>query len=188
MAVRLRESGDEVAFLGILDSYWQPREMLPASTRDKEYHFTNIRRLRGWMKAAYILTRIGLKLERIRDRSAAAVSSRILGRGGTLPGPLRKWYINSYIPAVNRDAEKMYSPPVFDGRMTFFQASSETQRDPREFWGTLTRQELDVLTVQSSHRDILVEPNVSKMAAALRDALERVLAGRREGGDREGGF
>ena len=89
------------------------------------------------------------------------------------------FYRDHYIPEIHIRAEKRYEPAIYGGIITFFQATAEVDRDPKLFWGKLTSKDIDVEMVPASHRDILVEPNVSVLAEKLRRALEKARLGDR---------
>ena len=94
--------------------------------------------------------------------------------GRPIPKFLMDYYVNTYIPSMNQRAEFQYDPPVYDGLITFYQASAEIERDPRTFWGKLTSEGIEIIMVPASHKDILVEPNVQVLAEKLRHSLDQI--------------
>ncbi|MCK4538698.1 MAG: amino acid adenylation domain-containing protein [Candidatus Krumholzibacteria bacterium] len=171
MAHRFQKLGREVAFLGILDSYWMPLRL--TSSYDKiQYHLANLSRLGLAMKIVYILTNIKDRFVKATFRAKVFICSFSFKHNKKLPSGLKDFYINTYIPALNRSAEINYNPPLYEGEMIFFQATAEKKRNPRSFWGKHTMKPLKVHMIEAGHLDILVAPNVQRIAQSLRSAID----------------
>ena len=170
MANQLRERGDTVGLLGILDSYWMPQES-GNGRRGILGHLKNISERGFREKLNYIKEYSGYRLIKTKLLLTKAVSSLCFKLGCSVPSFMKDFYINVYIPEVNARAERNYSPSIYPGLITFFQATAEIDRDPRMFWGKLTSEGLDVRMVPATHKDILVDPNVKVLAEKLDAAL-----------------
>ncbi len=172
IADQLVKRGEQVALLAILDSYWLPQEEKTVNQRI-DYHRNMMKDLGPAGKLAYLARSGRNLLVKIGNRLKLAACKRYIKRGRMMPRFLRDYYINTYLFLTNLHAERKYKPPVYPGKITFFQASAEIERDPRSFWGKLTTQELDLYIVRATHKDILVEPNVGFLAEKLTEVLER---------------
>ena len=173
MANLLHARGDVVGLLCILDSYWVPRESERGRMRILG-HLKNISERGFKEKFEYIKEYSGYRLIKTKFWLAKLVSLLIFKLGRPIPSFMRDFYVNVYIPEVNLRAERAYSPAIYPGIITFFQATAEIDRDPRMFWGRLTSEGLDVRMVPATHKDILVDPNVRTLAEKLASALEKV--------------
>ncbi len=70
---------------------------------------------------------------------------------------MKEFYVNVFLTTINTRAEKKYRPSIYPGKITFFQATAEVERDPGRFWGNLTSAGIEVHMVPATHMDILVE-------------------------------
>jgi surfactin family lipopeptide synthetase C len=172
MANQLHARGDSVGLLCILDSYWVPRES-DKGQKGILFHVKNVTGRGFKEKLAYIREYSGYRVIKTKLALMKVVSSLSFKLGRSVPSFMKDFYINVYLPDVHTRAEREYSPPIYPGRITFFQATAEIDRDPRTFWGTLTSGGLDVRMVPATHKDILVEPNVKVLAETLNAALEK---------------
>jgi thioesterase domain-containing protein/acyl carrier protein len=178
MANQLRKRGESIGLLSILDSYWMPQE--PGNGRSGILgHLKNISERGFREKLGYIKEYLGYRIVKTKLLLAKAVSSLSFMLGRPIPSFMKDFYINTYLPEVNGRAERNYSPAIYPGLITFFQATAEIDRDPRMFWGKLTSEGLDVRMVPATHKDILVEPNVKVLAEKLDAALEKARRGSR---------
>ncbi|MDD4856817.1 MAG: thioesterase domain-containing protein, partial [Candidatus Krumholzibacteria bacterium] len=172
MANRLHDRGDKIGMLAILDSYWMPQEPL-SRARGIVFHLKNLS-ARGFRdKLSYIWEYSGYRLIKTGIQLTKIVSGLCFRFGRPVPGLIRNFYINVYIPQMHEMAEKKYTPPVYPGLITFFQATAEVERDPRVFWGKLTSEGIEVIMVPATHKDILIEPNVQVLAERMRHVIEK---------------
>lgn len=156
--------------LAILDSYWMPQKPPPGGKRVAG-HLRNLAGLNLPDQIGYLRKYSGNRLRKIRLGLARLVSRLCFRLGRPVPAFMMNYYINTYFPHINLQAEMRYSPPVYGGPITFYQATAEIERDPRTFWGKLTSEGIDVVMVPASHKDILVEPHVEVLAGKLRRSL-----------------
>jgi amino acid adenylation domain-containing protein len=175
IANQLRAAGEEVGLLAVLDSYWAPQRP-PTSGEKVGKHVSSL--MHGGLreKLSYLSTHAGYRLLKTKLRLADIASTMAFRLGRPVPSFMRDFYINRYVPWLNGRAELRYAPQVYPGLITFFQATAESNRDPRSFWGKFTSEGIEVEMVPATHRDILVEPNVSVLADKLRGALEKARA------------
>jgi surfactin family lipopeptide synthetase C len=176
MANQLHARGDTIGLLSILDSYWMPQKLVEEQQNRILGHLKNISE-RGFKgKFEYLKEHAGYRLIKTKFLLTKVMSSLMFKVGRPLPAFMRGYYINVYIPEVNVRAEKKYLPAIYPGIITFFRASAEIERDPRQFWGKLTSQGLEIRMVPATHVDILVDPNVRTLAEKLGEALEEARA------------
>jgi thioesterase domain-containing protein len=128
-------------------------------------------------KLAYIREYSGYRIIRTKLALTEIMSSLCFRMRRPIPAFMKSFYLNVYIPEVNARAERNYSPRVYPGIITFFQATAEVERDPRMFWGKLTSEGLDVRMVPAAHKDILVDPIVRELAGKLAAALAEARSG-----------
>lgn len=172
MANQLLARGEQVGLLAILDSYWAPAKPLTAGMKLGQ-HVQNLKSGGIGDKLAYLVEHAVIRWGKTKIRLVGLASEIALRMGHPVPERLRETYIDQLIPRINGQAELRYRPAIYPGIITFFQATAEVERDPRQFWGKLTSGGIDVEMVPASHRDILVEPNVGVLAEKLGQALER---------------
>ena len=176
--VQLQRTGDTIGLLAILDSYWMPQE----AGEEQEGSRTHLKNLseRGFReKLDYIEEYAGYRLIKTK-LSLTKIVSRCASRSGArFPAFMMDFYINVYIPEVNVKAEKDYAPAIYPGIITFFQATAEIERDPRQFWGKLTSEGIEVtwfppLTrISSSNR--MFETLAEKLADSAREGRAKGL-------------
>jgi surfactin family lipopeptide synthetase C len=172
MANQLHERGERIGMLAILDSYWKPGAPL-SRAQGVMLHLRNLS-TRGFKeKLSYIRVYSGYRLIKTMIWLTKITSSLCFRLGRPVPGFLRDFYINVYIPRMHERAERKYAPRVYPGPITFFQATAEVERDPRIFWGRLTSEGIEIIMVPATHKDILVEPNVEVLAEKMKQALEK---------------
>lgn len=172
MANQLRAAGEEVALLAVLDSYWTPQRERPRAERAGG-HVRALLRIGLREKIAYIRQHIIWRFQKDGIWITERLSPLWFRLGGRIPRRLMHFYLDVYIPEINGRAEKRYLPRIYPGLITFFQATAERDRDPREFWGKLTSEGIEMIMVPASHRDILVEPNVQVLAEKMREVIAR---------------
>lgn len=172
IANQLKAAGEEVGLLAILDSYWMPQKPLGAGARMTK-HMKSL--LKGGFreKFSYLWKHIGYRTIKTKLWLTGIISSIAFSLGRPVPSFMREFYIDKYIPWLNGRAELRYKPRKYPGVITFFQAAAEHERDPRNFWGKLTSEGIEIEMVPATHRDILVEPNVGVLAGKLQDALAK---------------
>lgn len=158
MARRLEKKGEQVALLGILDTW------VLENTYNKflyvEYYLKRVR--------SFFRTGLSNPL-RFLSRSATESGSN----GSPRTGPeraakRRKNPMSAYFPGPG------FVPKTYDGPVTVFRVRAQPLnriRDPKLGWGKLTTAGVDVHIVPGNHGMVLREPSVRDLAEELKKCL-----------------
>lgn len=152
MAQRLRAQGEEVGFLGLLDTYTH-----------------------NWSKPALFLRLLRLPPR----RSCALAYSRAVRYVKEARSNVEALFLSRHLKQVRRTlhhASDAYVPKPYFGKITFFRPTEKSIRDsddPRSGWGELARGELEIYDVPGGHNNILAEPQVSSLAQQLKSSLNK---------------
>jgi thioesterase domain-containing protein/acyl carrier protein len=168
MARQLTRSGREVTFLGLIDSF---SPALPSRSYADRLRLHKDRLMD-------IGPRYALDLVRRRMRHEQSEASRRLKSALCDVFPERYRY-DAVIDAWLQ-AERAYSPGVFDGSATLFRAAepsalslwSAFEIDHEHGWGRFVRRGVTVVPCPGNHTTICEEPHVRVLATKLREALE----------------
>jgi len=156
MASRLQRQGEDVALVALFETF-AGREMTRKELLRK------MLRLPPWQTFYFILRKIVGNL-------------------------LHKWRfgldppLTEEIKQVQRgcqEAARVYVPPVFEGRLAFFQPKIRSLRsvnDETAGWGAWARGGLEICTVPGNHISMLRQPNVKVLAQDLNECLERAFS------------
>lgn len=147
MACRLRREGEEVEFLGLIDSYVDAGCLLST----ERLRFLTARPARvAWRKVRRLL--------------GAAPPERLAEP--TLP-------LLQQQARESRRAQSAYRPQPYGGPVTFFRATGRNPWycDPLPVWRRAAVAGLTVLQVPGGHLDLIREPNVAVLARLLCDGL-----------------
>lgn len=187
MAYQLKDAGEPVAFLGLIDTV-NPRAFAHAEAESKEgptvrerfrVHWGRLQEeglehLGSWRRARtrYEWVRAKMAAKRILDRTYEAL-------GASRP----RWLEGTASFEVEAAAAAAYDPPCYDGPATVFTCSPAAREGTATGgWDRVVSGGLDVIDIDSQyHMDVLEEPRVQVLAATLRSRLER--AARRPAGD-----
>jgi thioesterase domain-containing protein/acyl carrier protein len=179
MACQLRDAGEEVELLALLDVYPAGyfkllpqatgfRQKLRRRTRRIASHRTNLAHLKFEEKIAYVCDKLKYAPAKIKHkvyRRAYKIYQRI---GHPLPALLRN------IEELNFNATKDYVPRVYAGRATLFVANDLTAGyDVEDGWRELVA-DLEVHEIPGNHRDIIEEPHVRVLAEKLSRCLDGI--------------
>src|SRR6266542_2738734 len=177
MACQLRDSGEEVALVALLDTYpagvarlqqaadgdgWKRRGLL----RRLQVHLKRL--VRGPDRVTYFWKKARRVVRRIIYRSWQAIYGAVRAFNQPLPRMLRE------VQQANYKALRDYVPRQYPGRLTLFLAADE----PREFsfekergWRILARDGIDVTWVPGDHLTMLRRPNADALAGALSESI-----------------
>jgi len=172
MCRRLSAAGEQIAFLGLIDSYSPELPMRPMSERLQ----VHMKRLSARGPRA-LLDSVGNRI--IHERYEIA---RHMSRGlrRVFPGKFKHEHVqDSWLVAQDK-----YRPPAWDGKATLFRARemgsmslwSAVKDDEQHGWSRYLLQGVDVQVCPGDHNSMCDEPNVRVLAAKLREAL-RVATG-----------
>jgi thioesterase domain-containing protein/aryl carrier-like protein len=179
MAFQLREQGEEVGLLALLDTYPAGYEkVLPAIAMPEtsfgraanriESHFRNLRRLGIAEKVSYL----GGKMRYAPRKMKSFVWRRIFrlfrNFNRVLPRLLRD------VAEFNSMAAREYVPQIYDGKVTLFWASGDLRAyDVVDGWHVLAAGGTEVLEIAGTHLNIIKEPHVAELAKKLDESLAR---------------
>ena len=153
MARRLVESGQAVGLLALVDTY-------PGVPKSAGSLIGTFFTLSSEQKFAYLKKRITRYRKGIKRRVDLL----------SMPRPL----IN--VREACAVAEKNYAPRVYPGKIVLFRASEKALRglyDPQGGWSRYAASGLEIHEIDADHGNILNEPQVRHLAAAIRASLER---------------
>ncbi len=168
IAQKLSALGEEIAFLGLLDSY------LPNSKRYITPQEWLIRHFRIWLrlpmreKPDYMLQRI----KNINKAVTSAIRLKLLsstkGKKTQKKRPLSNIDINS-LNARN------YHPTPYNGNATLFRTELPISIHPdiHKEWNRLVNGNLEICEISGGHVEIMKEPNVRELASKLSAYLEK---------------
>lgn len=185
MACQLKSAGEPVAFLGLIDTV-NPRAFAPAERREAptvrerlQEHWERLQEegfehLDNWRRTRtrYEWVRAKMAAKRVLDRTYGVL-------GAARPG----WLEGTATFEAEAAAAAAYDPPSYDGRVTVFACSPAAREGASAGgWDRVVTGDMDVVGIDSQcHMDVLEEPRVQVLAAALCSRLERAV--RRPAGD-----
>jgi thioesterase domain-containing protein len=168
MACQLREMGEEVAHLGLIEAYAPGYPRFPALPGRLLWHAGNVLRMKPDARRVYLRDRFKGAASMLR-RNLFYVARKSVRRLDTpLPTGLR----NSVWTADLQAAD--YQPRVYTGRIDLFRAEVQPEgckTDPYLGWGSLAER-IQVWECPGRHGNIGLEPNVAHLAQAIRQALD----------------
>jgi amino acid adenylation domain-containing protein len=167
IAQRLRRAGEEVAFLGLIDTYrpgayrmphrldWLSRERMPNHTFSLGYLASHVKSgvIRNFSEASF---------------SASIAWRRVLGL--PVPHELRKNWVGRELLKAIED----YNATVYDGRVVLFRAA-KADKFHLSFeqlgWDGLAAKGIEVVHVPGDHDSLALEPNAKVLAQRLLERL-----------------
>lgn len=180
MACQLRDLGEQVDLLALLDAYPFGHYKLQPNANSRTYlarrfakkmkcHFDNLLHLKGKEKFTYLVDKAQFAPAKIKQQLwQRAYRLRRFNRA--LPATLRN------IEGLNFLAAREYVPRIYPGRVTLFWASGDltTSFDLLDGWRTLASGGVDVHEISGNHINIVKEPQVGALADQLRACLDQV--------------
>jgi acyl transferase domain-containing protein/thioesterase domain-containing protein/aryl carrier-like protein len=175
MAQRLRADGEDVSFLGFLDTFCpvQPDrpgasslfDEMPARARARLAGDLVVRGL-GWRPSWWPGFVFGWKRARIRWHTR---------HSEPIPHNLREFALyDAFL-----EAHEHYKPSPYGGPVTLWRAQ---EMDPKMTWiradlgwDAFVAGGVEVHTIQGNHQSLILEPNVHLLVAELKDALDRAV-------------
>jgi amino acid adenylation domain-containing protein len=152
IARRLIEAGQEIGLLALVDTYFTGQQ----SNSSLLNRFFS---LSSGQKLAYLKKRASRYRRGIKRRIASL----------SLPPAVKA------VRAACAAAEHSYRPSVFPGPVALFRASEKALRgldDAQNGWQQYAAGGLEVHEIEGDHGNIMNEPNVRRLAAALRARLD----------------
>jgi thioesterase domain-containing protein len=176
IAQRLSAAGEDVRFLGFLDTFCpvQPRRagvgaLLEPLTLEARARLAAdlVVRATHWRPAWWPGLEFGWKQARLRW---------LARRGATIPHDLREFALYEAFTA----AHEHYRPTAYSGRVTLWSAREQNARltwIARDLgWGPYVDGGVDVQIMPGNHQSLILEPNVQLLVTGLRAALDRAAA------------
>ncbi|MEM7252481.1 MAG: alpha/beta fold hydrolase [Pseudomonadota bacterium] len=159
MACQLRQDGEEVALLAILDS-GPPREKRESLPHLREVYW-RIRELVGTKELSRTAKRWGRELgKRLQCRWAH-------WRGRRLAPELREFYTDNVVyRTIYTRAKTRHEPTRYAGPILYFMAD-ENRRERLEAWRQLALGTFDVVPVPGDHHSMLEDPNIRVLVERL---------------------
>lgn len=175
MAQQLRDQGEEVALLALIDTQDPSIRQMPIKM---SVHNRISFHLNAFMKlgSAYALEKIEYRLKEIRgglERVVAKMASRIYTR---LEQPLPQQLRYTYVREAIRQAMTNYTPPNYEGRITLFRATNTIQayledlQGTRRRWDDLAVGGIEIYDIDGAH-NLEQEPYVRVLAEKLKLCL-----------------
>lgn len=170
MAQQLTASGQQVHFLGMLDT-WQPghlRKVELASQPRSKRIVKRLHRVRLHTRKLSLLQLIGYLGGRLKGRFLRVAFGH-LARGGavSLPESMRQ------VRDINLMAAARYVVRPYPGSITLFRAEDDSRLSlPEDLnWRSYAGAGVDIIRLPGDHGQILAEPNLSFMTGKLDELL-----------------
>jgi len=178
MACQLREQGQEVGLLALLDSYplgYDKRAANAAALKNKagrigkkiKSHLANLRSLPLQEKISYVAGKAQYAPIKLKSKVWQTIYRSYENLGRALPRALRD------VQEFNWLAARDYVPQIYDGKVTLFWASKDLRAkfDLIAGWRELAKGGMDVLEIPGTHLDIIKQPHVAELAKKLDESL-----------------
>lgn len=176
MAQQLLAAGEEVAFLGLIDSYCHTGRRRIGLGQWLARHVDRMRALRTGQVPAYLGMRARNSVEMafmaLRLRLFSTAWAYYENRGREIPRFLRRPVEANDI--IRRD----YKSAPYDGAATLFKAELYAWNHPNahDGWHDLVKGGLEVRPIPGRHFEIVKPPHVETLARELSDSLNRAQA------------
>ena len=170
MARRLREEGDEVGFVLMIDSFAPGALTLRTGTTAAGEPTAAGDASRP--RRSYTVSRLWRKGTARVWRACWPTLHELSRRSGR---PMPSWLRD--VEEANTIASDAYEAQPYDGDVTLFIASDKIAQfaiAPRNGWGELVSGTLDVEEVVGGHLSVYAEPHVADLAAKLNARLDRL--------------
>ena len=195
IARRLREQGEEIALLGLIDAISPDHfRKLPAEHEEDDATLLFIiARMRAFEKGRRDIDLTPEEFQNLPDDKRMETFVEYLRKAGLLdsdiPQDVAIPYVSRFMEGfrVRRQALRDYIPKPYSGRITFFAC---TRKDPEHLevlrrasidvedatsgWKDLSPWPVDIRLIDAYHEDLCREPSVGLLAEQLRDCLQRV--------------
>lgn len=171
MARQLREAGDQVIFVGLLDAYGPGYPQILPNKNLVDYKMSvhmNTLRLHDWRgKFNYLMRRVRSRLQKVET---SLLGSTLTALRIPLPQNIRY----NYVARVLNDMVDSYKPQVCPGTVTLFRASIQPENiisDPLLGWKDHVAGEIKVINVTGTHNSMIKEPHLSILVKAIEAEL-----------------
>lgn len=156
IAHQLHLQGEEVAFLGLLDSAIPGKNQLSLSQK-LAFHIKKLRK----QGISYLFQ----KIRKLKNKSKPDINIDNVNNNRVDPVlEFREYAFNTY------------KPQPYPGRAVLFRAMDESHFSTLENWNELLLEGLDTYDIPGNHLSILQEPNVPILAEKMRVHIDQALA------------
>jgi len=182
VARQLKEQGQKVALLALLDSYPVGHQKLSnadistirkrRAIRRMQTHFSNLGQLPMSAKLNYLISKSRYVPKRFKSKLWRTTYRCFKKLGLKIPRSLRS------VEQFNWLAAHEFTPRLYGGPVTLFWASNDLRAkfDMIEGWERLAPGGLEVHEIPGTHLDIIKEPHVEEVAKKLSDCLKAAQA------------
>jgi aspartate racemase len=165
MAQQFRTEGQATALLALFDTPYPN----PTLSSKISWHLEVLGKLESKEKLDYLLVKV-------KRRLAKMISRVYLKTGRPLPAQVQDLAAEAGI----RQASNSYQPQRYLGQITLFRAGGEGfgegSQDLERGWGHVAAAGVEVHLVPGTHREMMSEPHVQKLAEQLRVCLDQIQA------------
>ncbi|MCT7950209.1 amino acid adenylation domain-containing protein [Ancylothrix sp. C2] len=183
IAQQLVAAGETVAFLGMFDSFSPTlfNKETPPFSYQMSIHKLNLSRLQGLQKVTYITDRVYWKIkpyiQKINNQFNLGLDRFLEEKfgGGISINQVKSF---QHIEEANREAAKNYSPGIYSGKITLFQAIERPTNKyhyPLLGWEEFTESGVEVVEVPGHHKTLILEPYIRFLAEKLKLCLEKAV-------------
>lgn len=168
MSQQLLKAGEKVAFLGLFDTRtpfaYQRIKELPSTFKEKLiFHWENFSKQKTNYLFDKLKTRFGIK-----SKNQTPLEN----------SPSDRRQIRNKVRDAHKSAKTKYTVLPYPGKIHLFRALEQRHShnlilDPLLGWGKIPEAGLDIYDVPGTHKSILLEPNVSVLAANVKASLEK---------------
>lgn len=168
MAHQLLQRGEEVGFLGLIDTHGPGYPQLRPFLDRLSIHFRTLRRGPAQGRAQFLRERIRINMIRLRKNRLKKPLKHDIHEGRTLPGSLGN------LEAIHQRAQRAYAARPYPGMMHLFTARQSDLWQPDRFlgWKGYADGGVEVHDVPGDHVSMLVSPNVDRLAEKLTNFLD----------------
>jgi aspartate racemase len=174
MARQLREAGEYVAFVGLLDAYGPGYPKILSDKNLVDYKMSvhmNTLRLHGWRgKMDYLSRRARSRWHKIET---GLLGSLLTALKIPLPQSIRY----NYVARVLNEIVDHYQPTICPGEITLFRASIQPENiipDSALGWKDYVSGKLKIINVVGTHNSMMKEPHLNIIVQAIQSELQRI--------------
>jgi amino acid adenylation domain-containing protein len=180
MAHQLREQGEQVALVAMIDAYAPGGlKQLPWVERAIKlrffYHWENIERLQAADRLRYILEKIKVTWRKSHTQIKKLIAKLYLRRGISLPPVFQE-------ALPKRRLRPSYAPKIYPRKITVFsptQGPRGCYHESHMGWGNFTAEGLEIYEIPGSSAKIIFEPSVNYLAEQLRACMDKATSNNR---------
>jgi amino acid adenylation domain-containing protein len=175
IARQLRNEGEEIALLALLDTYLAPpelvREKIVRFTRRIRHHSRSLRMLPVRDEIYYLKERLKTVKKVVTGETRREREQNTYKLDDGVPPSVKKAIDAFY------QASRTYNPKKFDGRVTLFRAKDPERggdrRDPTLGWERWAQKGVEIHEVPGNHISMIDEPHVQVLGKALSACLNK---------------